>query len=114
MTLRPSQVALVIKDLPASAGVVRDVEPIPGMISLRREWHLTPVFLPGKFHGQRSLAGYSPCGLNELDMTERPSTHTHTRLDVLSMTGRHIFSCFSYVSLNKYMRKEILKHELYS
>ena len=59
MTLRPSQVALVVKDLPASAGVVRDTDPIPGVISLRREWHLTPVFLPGKFHGQRSLAGYS-------------------------------------------------------
>ena len=30
-----------------------------------------PVFLPGKFHGQRSLAGYSPCGHKELDTTER-------------------------------------------
>ena len=29
----------------------------------------TPVFLPGKFHGQRSLAG-SPWGCKELDMTE--------------------------------------------
>ena len=30
----------------------------------------TPVFLPGKSHGQRSLAGYSPWGHNELDRTE--------------------------------------------
>ena len=30
----------------------------------------TPVFLPGKFHGQRSLAGYSPWGPKESDMTE--------------------------------------------
>ena len=30
----------------------------------------TPVFLPGKFHGQRSLAGYSPWGHKESDMTE--------------------------------------------
>ena len=30
----------------------------------------TPVFLPGKFHGQRSLAGYSPRGHKELDTTE--------------------------------------------
>ena len=29
------------------------------------------VFLPGEFHGQRSLAGYSPCGYKELDMTEK-------------------------------------------
>ena len=31
-------------------------------------------FLPGKLHGQRSLAGYSPWGHKELDMTEQPST----------------------------------------
>ena len=30
-----------------------------------------PVFLPGEFHGQRSLAGYSPQGLKESDMTEQ-------------------------------------------
>ena len=28
----------------------------------RRAWHPAPVFLPGKCHGQRSLAGYNPCG----------------------------------------------------
>ena len=39
-------------------------------IYLRREWHPTPVFLPGQFHGQRSLGGYSPWGHKELDMTE--------------------------------------------
>ena len=31
-------------------------------IPWRREWHPTPVFLPGKFHGQRSLVGLSSCG----------------------------------------------------
>ena len=31
----------------------------------------TPVFLPGEFHGQRSLAGYSPGGHKESDTTER-------------------------------------------
>ena len=38
----------------------------------------SPVFLPGKFHGQRSLAACSPWGCKELDMTERAHTHTHT------------------------------------
>ena len=39
---------------------------------LRREWLPTPVFfLPGEFHGQRSLVGYSPWGCKELDTTER-------------------------------------------
>ena len=36
----------------------------------RREWLLTPVFLPGEFHGQRSLTGHSPWGLKESDTTE--------------------------------------------
>ena len=34
----------------------------------------TPVFLAGEFHGQRSLAGYSPQGRRELDLTEQLST----------------------------------------
>ena len=37
----------------------------------RRKWQPTPVFLPGKSHGQRILAGYSPRGRKELNMTER-------------------------------------------
>jgi len=37
----------------------------------RREWLPTPVFLPGEFHRQRSLADYRPQGCIELDMTER-------------------------------------------
>ena len=35
-----------------------------------RIWHPTPVFLPGKFDGQRSLASYSPWSPKELDTTE--------------------------------------------
>ena len=41
-----------------------------GKIPWRRKWQLTPVFLPGKSHGQRSLAGYSPWSCKELDMTQ--------------------------------------------
>ena len=36
----------------------------------RRQWHLTPVLLPGKSHGRRSLVGCSPWGREELDTTE--------------------------------------------
>ena len=50
----------------------------------RREWLPTPVFLPGKFHGQRGLAGYSPWTHKEPETTKRltlslswsPLTHT--------------------------------------
>ena len=49
-----------------------DLGSIPGLreIPWRREWQPTPVFLPGGFHGQRSLAGYSAWGLNKSDTTE--------------------------------------------
>ena len=41
----------------------------------KRKWQPTPVRLPGKFYGQRSLVGYSPWGPKESDKTE----HTHTQ-----------------------------------
>ena len=44
-------------------------------VSWRRQWQPTPVLLPGKSHGRRSLVGYSPWGLEELDMTERLHFH---------------------------------------
>ena len=47
------------------------IDPWVGKIPWRREWQPTPVFLPGEFHGHRSLVGYSPWGCKELDMTER-------------------------------------------
>ena len=42
------------------------------------KWQPTPVFLPGKFHGLRSLVGYSPWGRKESDMTERLHFHFKT------------------------------------
>ena len=52
-------------------------------IPWRRKWQPFPVFLPGKFHGQRSLACYSPWGCKELDMTER-LTHTQINKNLLN------------------------------
>ena len=43
----------------------------------RRQWHPTPVLLPGKSHGRRSLVGCSPWGLEESDTTERLHFHFH-------------------------------------
>ena len=56
---------------------MQEVNPWVWKIPWSRKWHPTPVFLPGKFRGQRSLAAYSPRGCKELDMTEWLSTHTH-------------------------------------
>ena len=50
-------------------------DPWVGKIPWRRDWQPTPVFLPGEFHRQRSLAGYSPWGGRESDTTGRLSTH---------------------------------------
>ena len=47
-----------------------------GKIPWSRKWHPTPVFLPGKFNGHRSLMGYSLWGCVESDMTEWLNTHT--------------------------------------
>ena len=45
------------------------------MILGRRHWHPTPVLLPGKSHGWRSLVGYSPWGFEESDTTEQLHFH---------------------------------------
>ena len=45
--------------------------PWVGKIPWRRKWQPAPVLLPGKSHGQRSLAGYSPWGRQESGTTER-------------------------------------------
>ena len=61
-----SQVVLVVKNLPANAGDIRDVSLIPW----RRAWQPTTVFMPGEPHGQRSLAGYGLQDHIESYMTE--------------------------------------------
>ena len=83
----------VVKNPPVNAGDARDAGSIPGSRRSPRVGNgnpvqysffffllynivLVPVFLPGKSHGERSLVGYSPCGLIELDMAEYSCTHT--------------------------------------
>ena len=60
-----SQVALVLKNLPAIAGDLTDAGSIPGS-GRRRAWQPTPVVFPGESHGQRSLAGYCLWGLKRV------------------------------------------------
>ena len=75
-----SQVVLVIKNLPASAGDImrHGFSPWVGKIPWRKVWQPTPVFLPGEFHGQRCLEVYSPWGCKDLDITkETLCAHTY-------------------------------------
>ena len=57
----------------------------------RRQWHSTPVLLPGKSHGQRSLVGYSPWGHGESDMTER--LHFHFSLSCIGEGNGNPLQC---------------------
>ena len=51
-------------------GLFPGFDPWVGKFPWRRKWQPTPVFLPGEFHGRRSLVGYSPRGCKESDTTE--------------------------------------------
>ena len=57
----------------------------------RRRWHPTPVLLPGKSHGQRSLIGCSPWGRWELDTTER--LHFHFSLSCIGEGNGNPLQC---------------------
>ena len=57
-----------------------ELDPWVRKIPWRRKWQATPIFLPGKFHGQRSLTGCSPWGCKESVRTEPRNTHTATCL----------------------------------
>ena len=67
--------------LTSSCPVIWDVHSDPSVINYalssvqRRQWYPTPVLLPGKSHGWRSLVGCSPWGRQELDTTERLPFH---------------------------------------
>ena len=79
-----------------------------GKIPWSSKWQPTPGFLPGKFHGEKSLLGYSSEGGKESDTTERLSTHTHYLLAkcicdskniILSNTSSYGFSiCHIFTS----------------
>ena len=58
---------------------------------LEKQWQPTPVLLPGKFHGQRSLVGRSPWGLKELDTTER--LHFHFSLSCIGEGNGNPLQC---------------------
>ena len=66
---RASLVAWMAKSLPAMQET--QVRSLGWEDPLERKWQPTPVLLPGKFHGWRSLVGYSPWDRKESDTTEQ-------------------------------------------
>ena len=77
--------------------------PWVGKIPWRRKLQPTPVFLPGKLHGQKSLVDYSPWDHKESNMTEwlsmRARTHTHTHIRCKYSIYSH-FQARNVTSLN--------------
>ena len=57
----------------------------------RRQWQPTPVLLPGKSHGRRSLVGCSPWGRSESDRTER--LHFHFSLSCIGEGNGNPLQC---------------------
>ena len=67
--IKPRSPALQADSLPSDSP--EKCNPWVGKIPWRRKWQPTPVLLPRKSHGQRSLAGYSSLGHKELDTTKQ-------------------------------------------
>ena len=61
------------------------------LIIRRRQWHPTPVLLPEKSHGQRTLVGHSPWGRYESDTTER--LHFHFSLSCIGEGNGNPLQC---------------------
>ena len=72
------------------------VPPLGWKIPWRRKQLPTPVFLPGEFHGQRSLAGYSPRGREESDTTEWLSLFTYV---MYKWSDTAKLFCCTYISI---------------
>ena len=68
--IRASQVALVMKNLPVTAGDMKQVRSLGWESPLEEGMATDSVFLHGETYGQRSLMGYSPWGRKEPDTTE--------------------------------------------
>ena len=72
----------------------------------RKLWHPTPVLLPGKSHGQRTLVGYSPWGCKDLDTTEQ--LHVLENI-ILSEKNQAEKDSYHMTSLLSGYKREMLK-----
>ena len=65
----------MVKNLPVTAGDIRDIRSLGWEDALEEGMTTTPIFFPAASHGQRSLVGYSPWGRTESDMAEALNMH---------------------------------------
>ena len=70
-----------------------ELDPWVRKTAWRRKWQPTPVFLPGKPHGRRSLAGYSSQGCKESDTIYRLHFHFHVHIYMYVCMYTHMYLC---------------------
>ena len=75
--IRASLMAQMVKSMPAMQET--QVQSMGWEDPLEEQWQPIPAFLPGEFHGQRSLAGYSSWGHKESDATYQLNHHHHLK-----------------------------------
>ena len=82
---------LVVAQMTKNQPAVLDTQFYPwfGKIPWRKEWLPTPIILSGRFHGQRSLAGYSPWGRKEPDLTQQLTLSVSLLIDTIILTEIH-------------------------
>ena len=97
-------------------------DPWVGKIPWRKAWQPTPLFLPGEYHGQRSLVGYSPWGRKESDTTEWFSIHIIDGsqimcIDIACVIFKPFHSCYadsmSQIRISRWIESEFLSRNLF-
>ena len=78
----------MVNNLPAM--LETGFDPWVGKIPWRRKWQPISVFLPGKSHGWRSLAGYTPGGDKDSDTTDQQTLYEKDAKNIGSTLSLHI------------------------
>ena len=87
----PSKVSQTVDSFQEQHFLVRFMIEVTQLLNWRRQWHPTPVLLPGKSHGWRSLVGCSPWGYYQSDTTER--LHFHFSLSCIGEGDGNPLQC---------------------
>ena len=104
----------MVKNPPASAGDSRDIGSIPGSGRSRGvgNWKPDPVFLPGEFHRERNLVGYSPWGRKKSGTTKHAHTYyipvtAHTcMLNACNTNPRNTGNLINSISQDSYQKRK--------
>ena len=110
-----SQVAQVLKNPPANVGRLKRCwfNSWVGKILWRRAWQPTLIFLPEESHGQKSLAGCSPWGHTESDMTEG-TQHAHmSSIQYIYLVDKCIY-LLAYILEIQYITMQYMYYIVYN